>query len=56
VEVGFLWLSIVILMVTFIRSSRWAAGLLVPYLLWVSFAAVLNWAVVQLNIGDSIVP
>jgi tryptophan-rich sensory protein len=56
VEVGFLWLSIVILMVTFIRSSRWAAGLLVPYLLWVSFAAVLNWAVVQLNIGDSIAP
>lgn len=48
-EVGFLWLSIVILIVLMSRGSRSAACLLAPYLAWVSFAAVLNWKVVQLN-------
>ncbi len=48
-EVGFLWLSIVLLTVLLSRGSRSAPWLLVPYLAWVSFAAVLNWKVVQLN-------
>jgi len=29
--------------------SRIAGWLLVPYLLWVVFAGVLNWAIVDLN-------
>jgi benzodiazapine receptor len=49
VEVGFLWGSIVLLIVVLGRLSRSAGWLLVPYLAWVSFAAVLNAAVVQLN-------
>ena len=49
VEVAFLWLSIVLLMVVAGRHARAAAWLLVPYLLWVSFAAFLNYTVVQLN-------
>jgi tryptophan-rich sensory protein len=49
IEVGGLWLSIVALMVTTMRYSRSAALLLLPYLIWVSFAAVLNWAVWTLN-------
>jgi tryptophan-rich sensory protein len=49
VEVGFLWLSIVLLIVVLARSYRPAAWLLVPYIAWVTFAAVLNAAVVQLN-------
>jgi len=49
VEVTLLWLSILVLIVYCGRFSRSAALLLVPYLAWVSFAAALNWAVVQLN-------
>jgi tryptophan-rich sensory protein len=48
-EVGFLWLSIVLLIVLLARGSRGAAWLLVPYLVWVSFASCLNFAIVQLN-------
>jgi tryptophan-rich sensory protein len=48
-EVGLLWLSIVLLMVTLWRGSRLAAWLLLPYLLWVSYAGVLNMAVARLN-------
>jgi len=48
-EVGFLWLSIVVLIVLLARGSRGAAWLLVPYLAWVSFASFLNWKIVQLN-------
>ena len=33
------------------RSSRLAAALLVPYVLWVSFASVLTWAVWRSNPG-----
>jgi translocator protein len=49
VEVGFLWLSIVLLIVVLARRYRPAAWLLAPYLAWVTFAAALNAAVVQLN-------
>jgi benzodiazapine receptor len=48
-EVGFLWLSIGLLIVLLARGSRIGAWLLVPYLAWVSFAAALNWKIVQLN-------
>jgi len=49
VEVVFLWLSVLALILVLRRYSRTAALLLVPYLAWVSFAAVLNLAVVRLN-------
>jgi tryptophan-rich sensory protein len=48
-EVLFLWLSIVALIVGLFPISRTASWLLAPYLAWVSFAALLNLAVVQLN-------
>jgi translocator protein len=48
-EVGLLWLSIVLLIFLLARASQSAALLLLPYLAWVSFAAVLNWKIVQLN-------
>jgi tryptophan-rich sensory protein len=48
-EVAFLWLSIVVLIAFVVRYSRRAAWLLLPYLAWVSFAALLNGAVVRLN-------
>jgi benzodiazapine receptor len=48
-EVAFLWGSIMVMIVLVGRASRPAAALLVPYLLWVSFAAILNLKIVQLN-------
>jgi translocator protein len=48
-EVVLLWLSIVLLIVIARRHDVVAALLLVPYLLWVAFAASLNHAVVRLN-------
>jgi tryptophan-rich sensory protein len=49
IEVAFLWLSIVLLIVLCAAQSRRAGWLLLPYLAWVTFAAVLNFAVVRLN-------
>ena len=48
-ELTVLWLSILVIIVFCGRFSKLAAALLVPYLVWVSFAGALNWAVVQLN-------
>jgi translocator protein len=48
-EVGFLWLSIVALIIFTARHSRMAGVLLTPYLIWVSLASVLNFEVVRLN-------
>jgi benzodiazapine receptor len=44
-----LWALIVSTMVSFARLSAPAAILLIPYILWVSFAIVLNGAIVKLN-------
>ncbi|OLO04740.1 TspO/MBR family protein [Salinicola socius] len=44
-----MWGLIVWTIVTFWRHSRSAAGLLVPYLVWVSFAAYLNASLLILN-------
>lgn len=49
VEIVFLWIAIVLTIATFARVSRVAAALLIPYLFWVSFAAVLNAAIWRLN-------
>jgi benzodiazapine receptor len=44
-----LWVSVAALIVTIWRRSMTGAVLLVPYLLWVTFAAYLNMIVVRLN-------
>lgn len=43
-EIVVLWLLIVVTMVLFWRFKRLAAVLLVPYLLWVSFASALTYS------------
>ena len=48
-DISLLWLAIVATMVTFWRVSPLAGVLFVPYLLWVSFASVLNYSLWQLN-------
>ena len=49
IEVALLWLSILSLILV-LGAYSWTAGLLmVPYILWVSTAALLNLRIVQLN-------
>jgi translocator protein len=49
VEVVFLWLSILAMIVVLWQFSTTAAWLVLPYLLWVSFASYLNYDIVRLN-------
>lgn len=48
-DIIFLWIAILITIMKFDNLSKWAGYLLVPYLLWVSFAAVLNISILILN-------
>lgn len=49
VEITMLWLAIITVIILFWKVSQYAALLLVPYLLWVSFAALLNFSLWRLN-------
>lgn len=44
-----LWLLILITMILFFRISKPAGYLLIPYLLWVTFAGYLNFSIYLLN-------
>jgi len=48
-EIIVLWALLVRLQIGLARVDRLAAALWLPYVLWVSFAAVLNAAIVRLN-------
>ena len=52
-EITVLWLAVGATVWLFARISRPAAWLLVPYWLWVTFAAALNFTIWQLNKGVS---
>jgi benzodiazapine receptor len=49
VTIAALWILVLVTIIMFWRLSRDAALLLVPYILWVSFAAYLNYTVWILN-------
>jgi tryptophan-rich sensory protein len=49
VEIIVLWLAILASVVLFFRVSSAAGILLLPYIAWVTFAAVLNAAILTLN-------
>jgi translocator protein len=49
VNIVVLWAMILATILTFRRISKAAAYLLVPYILWVSFAMVLNFSLYLLN-------
>ncbi len=49
VNIVLLWITIIITIVVFWRTHKVAGALLIPYVLWVSFAAVLNLIMWQLN-------
>lgn len=48
-DIILLWLLILIMIAVFWRFRRLAALILIPYLLWVSFASVLNFTIWRLN-------
>jgi len=49
IEVVFFWLSVLALIVALAPISPLAGWLLLPYLLWVAFAAFLNLKIVRMN-------
>jgi len=49
VEIVILWIAIVLCIRAFLPISKVAGYLLIPYLLWVSFASVLNLSIWLLN-------
>jgi tryptophan-rich sensory protein len=49
VVIALLWLAIVLTIVKFRTISLIAGNLLIPYLMWVTFASFLNFTIVRLN-------
>jgi benzodiazapine receptor len=44
-----LWVAILLTIIRFFKLSTAAGALLLPYILWVSFASALNIAILVLN-------
>lgn len=51
IEAGFLWLSVLGIMVVMWQIRKLAAYLMLPYLIWVTIAMRLNWETLALNPG-----
>jgi tryptophan-rich sensory protein len=49
VDIVLMWIAIIATIIVFKKISKPAAWLLLPYILWVSFAAYLNYALLVLN-------
>ncbi|CAG0957263.1 Tryptophan-rich protein TspO [Methanosarcinales archaeon] len=49
IEISILWISIAFTIMIFMKISRTAGLLLIPYIIWVSFAAILNFMIWRLN-------
>lgn len=49
INILILWVLILITIIKFYKISKTASYLLIPYLLWVSFATILNLSIVLLN-------
>ncbi len=49
VNILFLWIAIFLTIKSFNKINKLAGNLLIPYLLWVSFATILNLSIVILN-------
>lgn len=48
-DIAFLWLTVLATMLAFFDRSKLAGWLFVPYLAWVSFAALLNFTIWRMN-------
>ena len=48
-DIILLWATIFLTIKTFAKIKKLASNLLIPYLLWVTFATILNFSIVLLN-------
>jgi benzodiazapine receptor len=48
-DIVVLWVVILATLISFLQLELLAGILLIPYLVWVSFATVLNWAIWRMN-------
>ena len=49
IDIILLWIAIILVIISFFRLSKIAGILLLPYILWVSFAGILNFFILRLN-------
>jgi benzodiazapine receptor len=49
IEIVILWIFILLTIIYFFKVSRTASILMIPYILWVSFASILNFFIWRLN-------
>lgn len=49
IEIVILWIAILVTMIKFYKISRASAYILVPYIIWVTIAAALNFSILILN-------
>lgn len=49
IDIILLWTTILLTLLNFLKISKFAGVLLIPYLLWVSFATLLNFSLWILN-------
>jgi tryptophan-rich sensory protein len=49
VDLAGLWIATLATTIAFLRTDRWAGLLMLPYLVWVGFAGVLNYEIWRLN-------
>lgn len=49
VEIALLWVAIAACLAMFWQAKPLAGALLIPYLLWVTYATALNWAIWWIN-------
>ncbi len=49
IDIAVLWILILLSLIKFWKINKAAGILLIPYLLWVSFASILNYVIYKLN-------
>ncbi|OGF31504.1 TspO protein [Candidatus Falkowbacteria bacterium RIFOXYD2_FULL_35_9] len=49
VDIVIIWLMILMMIIWYWKIEKWSSILLWPYIIWVSFASVLNLSIVMLN-------
>jgi len=49
VAIAVIWIAILLTIISFLNVSLLAGLMLIPYILWSSFAAILNYSILKLN-------